>query len=167
MNETEARDSAWAWPSVDRWRGTSAETSDSSGPGATEAASPSSSGTSNSTSSASKSVLIVEDDPAARMAISKLLKRRGFAVSEAATVAAALAAVENAPPPQWVLLDLMLPDGCGISVLDQIRGANLACTVCVITGCDSHLINLACRAGAEHAFTKPLDVERLMNVMCA
>jgi DNA-binding response OmpR family regulator len=109
----------------------------------------------------------VEDDRAARTAISKLLKRRGFAVSEAATVAAALAAVENAPPPQWVLLDLMLPDGCGISVLDQIRGANLACTVCVITGCDSHLINLARRAGAEHAFTKPLDVERLMNVMCA
>ena len=66
-----------------------------------------------------------------------------------------------------LLLDLMLPDGCGISVLDRIRAAELPCTVCVVTGCDSHLMNLARRAGAEHAFTKPLDVERLMNVMCA
>jgi hypothetical protein len=38
----------------------------------------------------------------------------------------------------------------------------------VITGCaDSQLLGDARRAGAEHTFTKPLDVERLMNVMCA
>ena len=168
MNETEARDSAWAWPSVDRWRDTSTETSASNEPATGAAASPSSSATNCSTSSTNtRSVLIVEDDRAARTAISKLLKRRGFAVSEAATVADALAGIGRAPAPQWVLLDLMLPDGCGISVLDQIRAAELPCTVCVITGCDSHLLNLARRAGAEHAFTKPLDVERLMNVMCA
>jgi response regulator of citrate/malate metabolism len=88
-------------------------------------------------------------------------------VSEAATVAEALAVIEQSPPPQWMLLDLMLPDGCGISVLEKVRAANLPCTVCIITGCDSQLIHLARRAGAQHAFTKPLDVERLMNVMCA
>jgi two-component system CitB family response regulator len=88
-------------------------------------------------------------------------------VSEAATVADALAGIETTPPPQWVLLDLMLPDGCGISVLQRVRAARLPCTVCIITGCDSHLLAEARRAGAEHTFTKPLDVERLMNVMCA
>jgi DNA-binding response OmpR family regulator len=113
-------------------------------------------------------VLIVEDDRSARTAITKLLKRQGFAVSEAATVAEAMACVEQTPPPQWILLDLMLPDGCGISVLQKVRAAAMPCTICVITGCaDSQLLGEARRAGAEHTFTKPLDVGRLMTVMCA
>jgi DNA-binding response OmpR family regulator len=111
-------------------------------------------------------VLIVEDDRAARTAITKLLRRQGFAVSEAATVAEAMAGIAQAPP-AWVLLDLMLPDGCGISVLQRVRAARLPCTVCIITGCDSQMLSEARRAGAEHTFTKPLDVERLMTLMCA
>ena len=89
-------------------------------------------------------------------------------MSEAANVAEAMAQVEQAPAPQWILLDLMLPDGCGISVLQRVREAALPCTVCVITGCaDSQLLGDARRAGADYTFTKPLDVERLMSVMCA
>jgi DNA-binding response OmpR family regulator len=89
-------------------------------------------------------------------------------VSEAASVAEALARVEQSPPPRWVLLDLMLPDGCGISVLRKLRDARVSCTVCVITGCDDALLlGEARRAGAEHTFTKPLDVEGLLTLMCA
>jgi two-component system CitB family response regulator len=110
----------------------------------------------------------VEDDRAARTAIRKLLKRLDFAVSEAATVAEALAGIEQSPPPGWILLDLMLPDGCGINVLERVREASLPCTVCIITGCaDSQILAQARRAGADHTFTKPLDVERLIAVMCA
>src|SRR4051812_6602013 len=136
MNETEAKDSVWAWPSADRWRDTSAETCDSPGPGQREAASKSSSATQAATTepTGKPSVLIVEDDRAARTAITRLLKRMGFAVSEAGTVAAALAGIEQSPAPQWVLLDLMLPDGSGLSVLNRVRDARLPCTVCVITG---------------------------------
>ena len=62
----------------------------------------------------------------------------------------------------------MLPDGCGISVLRKLRDAQAPSTVCVITGCaDSQVLGEARRAGAEHTFTKPLDVGRLMTVMCA
>ena len=79
-----------------------------------------------------------------------------------------MAGLVQSPPPQWVLLDLMLPDGCGISVLERIRDASVPCTVCVITGCgDSRVLGDARRAGAEHTFTKPLDVEGLMSLMCA
>jgi DNA-binding response OmpR family regulator len=113
-------------------------------------------------------VLIVEDNRAARTAIAKLLKRQGFAVSEAASVAEAMDGIAQPPPPQWILLDLMLPDGCGINVLRKARAEQMPCTVCVITGCaDSQLLAEARRAGAEHTFTKPLDVERLMTLMCA
>src|SRR5688500_2606689 len=173
MNETGAKDSGWAWPSVDRWRVTSEATSDLPTRDRTEVASKSPSPTHvppthPQAAGSSPTVLIVEDDRSARTAITKLLKRQGFAVSEAATVAEAMACVEQTPPPQWILLDLMLPDGCGISVLQKVRAAALPCTICVITGCaDSQLLGEARRAGAEHTFTKPLDVGRLMTVMCA
>lgn len=79
-----------------------------------------------------------------------------------------MAGIEQSPPPQWILLDLMLPDGCGIAVLHKARAAQMPCTVCVITGCaDSQLLGEARRAGAAHTFTKPLDVQRLMMLLCA
>jgi DNA-binding response OmpR family regulator len=86
-------------------------------------------------------------------------------VSEAATIAEAMAALVE--PPAWILLDLMLPDGCGIELLRSVRHEGLVSKVCVITGCGAELLAEARDAGAEHAFTKPLDVGRLMAVMSA
>jgi DNA-binding response OmpR family regulator len=111
-------------------------------------------------------VLIVEDDNAARRAITLILKRQGFAVSEARTVADAMHGLDRARP-DWILLDLMLPDGDGISVLHRIRADRLASKVCIITGCGSDQLIEARRAGAEHIFIKPLNVESLMTLLTA
>ena len=108
-------------------------------------------------------MLIVEDDRAARLAITRILQKRGFLVSEAATVAEAIRGLGTRP--QWILLDLMLPDGCGINVLRRAQNQGIGCKVCIITGCDSELLNEAHAAGADHTFIKPLDVERLMAIM--
>jgi len=86
-------------------------------------------------------------------------------VSEAATVAQALNALGEAPA--WILLDLMLPDGSGIKVLQHVQAEKLASKVCIVTGCHSELLNEAYNAGAEYTFVKPLDVDRLMKVMTA
>ena len=93
-----------------------------------------------------------------------ILQRRGYAVFEAATVADALASVADHPP-RWMLLDLMLPDGCGIDVLRKVRAARMATKTCVITGCAAAKLVEAREAGAEHTFVKPLDVEELVTVM--
>ena len=112
------------------------------------------------------SVLIVEDDRAARRAIGAILRRQGYAVSEAGSVAEALQGLAcMQPPPDWILLDLMLPDGSGVDVIRDVRGRGHSSRVCVITGCCVELLDQARRAGAEHAFTKPLDVQRLMTAM--
>jgi DNA-binding response OmpR family regulator len=108
-------------------------------------------------------VLIVEDDRAARVAIARLLSRQGLAVTEASTIAQALAALS--PPPAWILLDLMLPDGCGIDVLHAVKARRLPSRVCLVTGCSSHVVREAERAGAEYTFIKPLEVEKLMAVL--
>jgi DNA-binding response OmpR family regulator len=95
-----------------------------------------------------------------------ILQRRGYAVYEAATVADAMSWLAERPP-HWMLLDLMLPDGCGIDILRKVRADGMATKTCVITGCAAAMLNEARAAGAEHTFVKPLDVEQLVTVMDA
>src|SRR5690348_17968305 len=106
MSETAAKGSEWVLPSAGVSHGSSAETFGSRAPAPAGVASRCSSGA---------SVLVVEDDRGARRAMALILKRHGFAVCEAGTVAEAMAAL--GAKPGWVLLDLLLPDGCGIDVL--------------------------------------------------
>ena len=88
MNETGAKDSEWALPSANRWLSTLEQTCDSPAPAPTEAA---------LKSSLKRSVLIVEDDWAARLAISRILQKLGFAVSEASSVAEAIRGWTSSP----------------------------------------------------------------------
>ena len=69
--------------------------------------------------------------------------------------------------PDWVLLDLMLPDGCGLDVLRKLVAEGNASHVCVISGCGPTMLGEARDVGAEHVFSKPLDVGRLMDVLTA
>jgi DNA-binding response OmpR family regulator len=101
----------------------------------------------------------------ARRAVTTILRRQGFAVSEAGTVAEALAGLSARP--DWVMLDLMLPDGCGTTVLRTVKAAGGACRVCVVTGCGPVKFEEARALGPEALLTKPLDVERLLAVLAA
>ena len=101
----------------------------------------------------------------ARRTTALILKKRGCAVSEAATVACALDALKAGPAYDWVLLDLMLPDGCGIQVIDAMKAVGCPARICVITGCGWEMIRAARRAGAERTFTKPLAIEDLIALM--
>jgi DNA-binding response OmpR family regulator len=112
-------------------------------------------------------VLVVEDDQTARRAITLILKKLAFATSEAGTVDEALRKLD-ARRPEWVLLDLMLPDGYGTDVLRAIRSSgDPPPRVCVITGCGPDFVTEARLLGAEQVLTKPLDVERLIDVLTA
>ena len=64
-------------------------------------------------------VLIVEDDQATSSAMRAVFARRGWEVDEVMTVAEGIASLESQP--DWVILDLLLPDGCGEAVLRQAR----------------------------------------------
>ena len=67
-----------------------------------------------------KKILVIDDDRLIRWTLREKLAARGYAVSEAETVAAGLAAVA-ADEPDLVLLDVKLPDGRGTDALDEIR----------------------------------------------
>ena len=106
-------------------------------------------------------VLVVEDDPSSRRALTLLLRLKGFEAVVAPTLADALRELETSPGA--VLLDLMLPDGNGSTVLRHVRSKNLPIRVAVTSGAsnwESMLDQGTLRPDA--FFSKPLDFDRIV-----
>lgn len=78
-------------------------------------------------------VLLVDDELSFSQALAKVLLRRGFAVSTAASGQEALAAL-GAGSCDVVLLDVKMPDRDGISVLADIRAMPDPPAVIMLTG---------------------------------
>ena len=75
------------------------------------------------------SILIVDDDAGFRRVARELLMGRGFAVAgEAATLGEARTAIGTAEP-DGILLDVNLPDGVGLELAAELRGAQPAMRV--------------------------------------
>jgi DNA-binding NtrC family response regulator len=108
--------------------------------------------------------LIVEDDADFRASVAALVSRRDFEVREAATLAEARRAIEEEAP-DVVLLDLTLPDGDGLALLEEDPLTEHSEFV-VMTG-DGALETAveAMRRGALDYLPKPLDRSRLETVL--
>jgi DNA-binding NtrC family response regulator len=106
-------------------------------------------------------VLLVEDDPTLWRLYMAYLERAGINAAHAGTVAEARAVIAEQAP-AVVLLDLILPDGHGYDVLQQLRANGSDAPVIVITSAGS--ISMAVesmRAGAYDFLVKPFSPERL------
>jgi PAS domain S-box-containing protein len=66
-------------------------------------------------------VLIIDDDPVARATMRPVLEAEGWAVDVAEDGAAGLRRVGEAPPPDLILLDLMMPGMSGFEVAAQLH----------------------------------------------
>jgi two-component system repressor protein LuxO len=111
---------------------------------------------------AAAQILLVEDSPAMARVYREFLSVDGHAVVEAASVAAALAALAERTP-DAIVLDLQLPDASGLEVLKHVRTAGLVTAAVVVTANGS--INAAVEAMREGAFdfiVKPVNAERLI-----
>ena len=94
-----------------------------------------------------RKILLVDDNSAIAQELAKLLKRRGYGVQIAATVAGAKEVIEKEPP-LFISSDLDLPDGSGLELLDMVRAAD-ADLPFLITSCrdPSHYEAEAVRRG--------------------
>ncbi|MDR5654610.1 sigma-54-dependent transcriptional regulator [Ruixingdingia sedimenti] len=108
-------------------------------------------------------LLLIEDTPALRFAYRAVLEAAGHTITAAATAAAGLRAF-HAEEPRVVLLDLMLPDRDGLSVMREMLAARPGTRIIVITSNAS--INQAVeamRAGAHDFLVKPVDEQRIIH----
>lgn len=111
-------------------------------------------------------MLLVEDDPATAGALRAILSRKGWAVEVAGTLAEALGLVGRAPPPDWLVLDLMLPDGDGVSLLRKIRADGLTVRVAVTTGsADRSRLDAVAALRPDLFLSKPIDLGELLGAM--
>jgi DNA-binding NtrC family response regulator len=102
----------------------------------------------------SATVLIVDDQPTIRRSLRHLLERKGYRACEADSGAAALL-VAQAEDPEVILLDLKLPDGDGLEILERLRGVCPETAVILLTGHGSVEVAVtAIKKGAEDFLEK-------------
>jgi CheY-like chemotaxis protein len=109
--------------------------------------------------------LLVEDDAGTVKVMTRLLKSTGIAVESVGSVKEGLAALGRLPA--VVILDLTLPDGSGLQVLEAIRAANMRCKVAIVSGSiDPETFRRARAARPDAIFSKPLDFEDFVQWLC-
>lgn len=107
-------------------------------------------------------VAIVEDQVSLQASLERGLTEEGFEVLTAATGQTAYALLQREPV-DAVLLDLMLPDGDGLSLLKRLRAEEIRVPVLVVTARDSirdRVVGLD--SGADDYLVKPFDFEELL-----
>jgi two-component system, OmpR family, KDP operon response regulator KdpE len=107
-------------------------------------------------------VLIVDDEPQIRRALSLNLGARAYEVCEATTGEEALAVVA-AEDPDMVLLDLGLPGMDGMTVLRTLRERNDVAVIVLTVRDDERSRTAALEAGADDYVTKPFDMTDLVE----
>ncbi len=111
-------------------------------------------------------ILVVEDEPAIAESIAYSLRRDGFTVCVAATLAGAEREIAGT---DLVVLDLMLPDGSGFDLIGQVRRAragragSLGAPIIVLSSRDGEADRVAAlETGADDYVTKPFSPREIV-----
>jgi len=103
-------------------------------------------------------VLIVDDETYARRYLTTILEEEGYICRSAETAAGFWEYLRTENNPDLVLLDVRLPDGNGLEILEQVRKEEMPAPVIIITayGSITEAVH-AMKIGAFDFFTKPFD----------
>ena len=114
-------------------------------------------------------VLIVDDDPGTREAVTEMLSATGAKVRSAESTVAAMREVEEFHP-EVLLCDIAIPGEDGYSfirrirALDPAKGGNIpALALTALAGDDDRLRALS--AGFQMHVSKPVDIDRLARAV--
>jgi two-component system KDP operon response regulator KdpE len=106
-------------------------------------------------------ILVVDDEPQIVRGLKIILRSAGYVVDAAETKEQALALLA-ARPPEAVVLDLVLPDGSGVEICEQLRSwSRLPILVLSAIGDEREKVR-ALDAGADDYVTKPFGTDELL-----
>jgi DNA-binding response OmpR family regulator len=110
---------------------------------------------------ASNRVLVVDDEPGLRQMVAEYLGRHGFIVSTAES-GADLDRQISAMVPDFVLLDVTMPEEDGFSIARRLRAAHPGLPIILLTALDEVVDRVVgLEAGADDYMTKPFDLREL------
>ena len=110
-------------------------------------------------------LLLAAPDASSRGRLHRVLITNGFAVTSVATAGAALVAAALGRFTHAVI-ELRMPDGCGIKLIRQLRARNGAMQIVVVTGHASFAsVVVALRAGAVDYLAKPVPAKELIDAL--
>ena len=116
---------------------------------------------------ADKSLLIVDDDNPLRDRLGRAMEKKGFQVTQAASVKQGINIVKNAPP-AFAVIDLRLGDGNGLEVIKEIRKFKKDSRVVMLTGYGNIPTTVeAIKSGAVDYIPKPADADDIENSLLA
>jgi DNA-binding NtrC family response regulator len=108
--------------------------------------------------------LLVEDDPSVRSTLTELLQHAGFEADAVGSAAEARRHVADHTP-DLAVLDLVLPDADGVTLLSDLRSGSPELRAIMVTGhMDPRSIVAAMRGGALDYLSKPVDPEVFMRL---
>ena len=112
-----------------------------------------------------RKVLVVDDSPLTRLVVMRILEKAGYIVKGAPSAKKAVEFVQKEDF-DYAIIDLELPDGNGIGLLEEIKKHNPDIRAAILTTSDSVENRLeAERAGADAFLSKGEDIDRILSFM--
>ncbi len=108
-----------------------------------------------------ETVLVVDDEETIRLAITRFLERRGYAVMPAPDASAALRALEASPPGHFALMlcDVRMPGLSGVDLVPRARAIDPTLAVVMLSAVDNAAsARAAFTAGASDYLVKPVEL---------
>jgi CheY-like chemotaxis protein len=112
-----------------------------------------------------KTVLVVEDNRVQREALAALLRQDRYEVVAAANGKEALDRLKGKPPPDVLLLDMMMSEIDGWQLLKLLRHypGLMEIPVIIVTGLEIANLEWALSLGAAGLVRKPVELDHLRN----
>jgi two-component system response regulator RegA len=111
------------------------------------------------------SLLLVDDDDTFREVLSRALERRGYAVTSANSVNAALIKAQEQPP-EYAVIDLKMPGDSGLVLIEKLIELDPNTRIVMLTGYASIATAIeAIKLGAIHYLAKPCDADEVVAAL--
>ena len=110
--------------------------------------------------------LIVEDDPAIRKLVEKLLARKGIEIDTAHDGRQAIEKI-RAEKYSVLILDLMIPEVNGFEVIDYVKKNNILLPIAVVSAVSHQALTKLDLDVVKLVISKPFDVDEFTSAVYA